>query len=661
MSDAKDTIAGDESATDSAPEAVTTPPEVGPEIAPEPTSAPDEATIFAASPAGPDAPISDATILAAAPVSESVSESAPAAPSPAALAAALEPGTVINNMYRVQHALDQGGMGRVFKGEEIGTGEPVAIKVILPEMADQQKVGAMFRREARTLRQLHHPAIVRYFAYLAPDAQLNLHAIVMGFIEGTKLSDHLKSKGPLNEKQVCSLFSRLADGLKRAHEIGVTHRDLSPDNVMLPDDDIAKAVLIDFGISRSTKLRDVTIGNEFAGKLKYVSPEQLGAFGGDADQRSDVYSLGLLMIAALTGQPPQMGDTIVDAVQRRQAVPDLTGLPPVFGPLLYRMLQPDPAWRLPDMEAVIEGLKSISSGAQTVSQAPQQTTSHPSKFGLQSAPMTQTGLGVRIPSAEAQPVRVAPRVEAKNKTGLMLLLTIAGLGALLVGGALYWWKSNPLGPEVARFDGVLPIASGTPEAFLAARLGAPCRYLTSQTDENGAVDLFGYSVSGAEFGGLAGAWQGRFAFTPNVTETAISEAQCAALNLAQPFLGTARTPIGMTFEARTVTRTQGVVGALEGSFGRQNWLAIVAPNGQVFSLSRQLEPAIGSERRFSFRLPSAQAGVYLILATASDKASVRAGAMTEGMQADVIFPLISKELLADPGGFATVATLTITP
>ena len=99
-----------------------------------------------------------------------------AAPTPLS---SLEPGTIINNMYRVEERLDQGGMGSVFRGTETSTGENVAIKVILPEMAEDDKVTAMFRREARTMRQLHHDAIVRYFAYVPPNQTLNLHAIIM--------------------------------------------------------------------------------------------------------------------------------------------------------------------------------------------------------------------------------------------------------------------------------------------------------------------------------------------------------------------------------------------------------------------------------------------------------------------------------------------------
>ncbi|MFL4472329.1 serine/threonine protein kinase [Tateyamaria armeniaca] len=262
-------------------------------------------------------------------------------------------------MYRVEERSDQGGMGRVFRGVEIGTGENVAIKVILPEMAEDDKVAAMFRREARTLRQLHHDAIVRYFAYVPPDENINLHALVMGFIEGTKLSDTIKEKGALDRDQVIELTMRLADGLDRAHNIGVVHRDLSPDNVMLQGGDISKAVLIDFGISRSDNVKEATIGNEFAGKLKYVSPEQMGAFGGQAEGPSDVYSLGLLMIGMLTGTPMPMGTNFVEAVQKRQTVPDLSFLPEEFQGLIAHMLQPDPKDRLPSMAAVIEELRVL--------------------------------------------------------------------------------------------------------------------------------------------------------------------------------------------------------------------------------------------------------------------------------------------------------------
>ncbi|WP_417257194.1 serine/threonine-protein kinase [Celeribacter halophilus] len=619
-------------------------------------------------PTPPDDP--DATVLAGVGVAAPAGASSSEVPRPLD---ALKPGTVINNMYRVESPLDQGGMGRVFRGEEIGTGEPVAIKVILPEMAEDLKVGQMFKREARTLRQLHHPAIVRYFAYVPPDERMNLHALVMGFIEGTKLSDHLRDKGALSTDEACRLFSRLADGLRRAHEIGVIHRDLSPDNVMLQDGDITRGVLIDFGISRSSKVKDVTIGNEFAGKLKYVSPEQLGAFGGESDGRSDVYSMGLLLIAALTGKAPQMGDTIVDAVQKRQTIPDLSGLPGPFQPLLYAMLQPDPAQRMPDMQSVISGLDMISggqtgaggtltgiggtgvgtavSGGAGFSAAP---TTH-AVPGLQSGP-TAAVLGLQRPSVDlAESVEVKDEPEPKSRSGMVLALSFALLASALGGGAYYWWRSHPIELASLTEDGGLMRDESTVAGVLAAAAEGACAYAS----DTGTGRIAALSDSGTAFADLAVNWP--FGTAPEVDETVIAAPQCAALTLAQPFLGSRREPISIRLDAAQVTRQTGIVGTIHGTEGRQIWLSIVAPNGRVFSLSRQLEAPIGNARRFSFRLPSAQPGVYVIVATASEAASVRAGVMQDATEAGVILPLIGREIAEDAQGYVTIGALTITP
>jgi serine/threonine-protein kinase len=583
----------------------------------------------------------------------------------------LEPGTVINNMYLVEEALDQGGMGRVFKGEEIGTGEAVAIKVILPEMAENVRVGQMFKREARTLRQLHHPAIVRYFAYVAPDAERNIHALVMGFIEGIKLSDYLKDQGPLNESDACRLFVRLADGLKKAHDIGVVHRDLSPDNVMLQDGDIVRGVLIDFGISRSSQVKDVTIGNEFAGKLKYVSPEQLGAFGGEADGRSDIYSLGLLLIAALTGKTLQMGDSIVDAVQKRQTIPDLSMLPANFQSLIYQMLQPDPAQRLGDMQQVIDALQAIAGGSQLggLTQQPTQTgfgsvKSTHSVPGLQSSPIAQSSFGMQTPNTMNMGASVqSDEPDEPKRGGLGLVLGLLVLGGALAGGGYYWWSTQSAGvpaAQVAEIDG-LARDPNSQEGFLVGQAASECTLATRQSVGDDVGRIRAYSASGDVFSGLAALWQTQFGSTADVVETKIDAVQCAALEFAKPFLGTTRPHIEITFDADTVARESGVVGTIHGSSERQVWLGIVAPNGRVFSLTRQLEAPIGERRRFSFRLPSAQPGVYSIVATASDKASVRAGAMTEGVEASVILPLIGREMELADAGFATMATVTIQP
>ena len=165
----------------------------------------------------------------------------------------------------------------------------------------------------------------------------------MDFVDGPSLSGRIGS-GPLSPVEVRALFSRIAEGLAVAHAAGVVHRDLTPDNIILRDGDPARPVLIDFGIARSSS-DGTLIGSGFAGKVNYVSPEQLGMFGGEVTARSDIYSLGLVIAASLTGKPIDMGGTHLELLEKRRHVPDLTDLPDEFRPLLEDMLAPAPSER----------------------------------------------------------------------------------------------------------------------------------------------------------------------------------------------------------------------------------------------------------------------------------------------------------------------------
>lgn len=642
-------------------------------VSPPPPGPDPDATIIAAStsPGAPSASDPDATVIA---TQSPAAIPAPGAPELSEPQRILQPGTIINNAYRVEHALDHGGMGRVFRGEEISTGEPVAIKVILPEMADDDKVAQMFKREARTLRQLHHDAIVRYFAYVPPDAQLNLHALVMGYIEGTKLSDRLKAKGGLRTKEFCRLFERLAEGLARAHEIGVIHRDLSPDNVMLPEEDLEKAVLIDFGISRSAKVKDVTLGNEFAGKLKYVSPEQLGAFGGEAGPASDVYSMGLLMMAALSGQAPPMGDSITDAVQKRQDLPDLSGLPFVFQPMLAQMLQPDPAHRMKTMPEVLEQLRDISGGRasdRTLTTGPFHIVP-----GLQTVPSatigprTLPGQGGTLtpgttPPGETLTERAREVSDGGGKGWIWILLVLALLGG---GGGYYAWTSGLLnGPEATGSatspeDEVtegLGRIEGAPGTFLAEATSEACAYATlrSHGETTGLIEAFGDAAGQSTE--LSAGWESRFGTRPAVVARDVTPAQCAVLEMARAFQGTKGAPIEVALDLQAMAMGEAAVGAVHGAAGREVWLALVAPDGSVFSLTSQLQAPIGERRGFSFLLRGGEPGVYLVLALTSERALARVGALRGGEPAPELMGLLLRELARDGQGAVDLGALEL--
>lgn len=262
----------------------------------------------------------------------------------------VRPGTRLNELYEIDSLIAIGGMGEVYRGHAIETGDQVAIKTIRPELAGNGPALALFRKEASALHNLHHGAIVRYYVF-SIDRGLDMPYLAMEYVEGEALSDILQ-RGPLTFEAIETLRRRLASGLQVAHEAGIIHRDVSPDNVILPSGDPARAKIIDFGIARSSLGGQTVIGDGFAGKYGFVSPEQLGLQGGIVTARSDIYSLGLVLAAAALGSPIDMGNNPADVIGCRSRVPDLAGADPRLRSLLTAMLRPDPAQRPGSMAEV---------------------------------------------------------------------------------------------------------------------------------------------------------------------------------------------------------------------------------------------------------------------------------------------------------------------
>jgi serine/threonine-protein kinase len=242
-------------------------------------------------------------------------------------------------------------MGEVYRGFNIQTGDPVAIKMIRPEFSDDPEIYELFRREASILHSFTHDAIVRYFVF-SVDPQLKRAYLAMEFVEGPSLKKRL-GLGPLSLADVRILQKRVASALEVAHQHGVVHRDISPDNVIMPDGDVRSAKVIDFGIARARRTGEETIlGGGFAGKLNYASPEQLGLAGGDVTPKSDIYGFGLVLAEALLGRPIDMAGSQADTIDKRRVVPDLSGIDPTIRPLIQAMLQPRPESRPASMAEV---------------------------------------------------------------------------------------------------------------------------------------------------------------------------------------------------------------------------------------------------------------------------------------------------------------------
>jgi serine/threonine-protein kinase len=351
-------------------------------------------------------------------------------------------GTRLNEIYEVDRIVAAGGMGEVYRGHAIHTGDLVAIKLLRPEFGENDAALALFRKEASALHSLQHEAIVRYYVS-SVDPLLGRPYLAMEFVEGQSLSQLLRT-APLPFESVRILAQRLAAGLHAAHERGIIHRDVAPDNIIVPDGDVARAKIIDFGIARSTRLGEGTIiGDGFAGKYNYVSPEQLGLFGGDVTAKSDIYSLGLVLAEAIMGRALDMSGSQAEVVEKRRKLPDLGRIDPRLRPLLEKMLQPNPANRLDSMMAV-------ANWAQTV-------------------PPAQSARAERLPAVAPGRAVTAPEQSRMPPVGRLALAGAAAAVLLvLIGGGAYYFLS----PEPAiKEPSAPPLSAGT--APTAAPESAP--------------------------------------------------------------------------------------------------------------------------------------------------------------------------------------------
>ena len=214
----------------------------------------------------------------------------------------LEPGAEFAGC-RIEAVAGRGGMGVVYRARELSLGRPVALKLLAPGRAQDRAFRERFQRESRMAAAIDHPNVIPVYAAGEEDGLLYL---VMRYVAGTDLHKLLRDHGALAPERAAEIVAQVAAGLDAAHAAGLVHRDVKPANVLLAGD---HAYLSDFGLTRlagsDTHLTD---SGEWIGTVEYCSPEQLR--GDDTDARADVYSLGCVLFAALTGGPPFTQGTV---------------------------------------------------------------------------------------------------------------------------------------------------------------------------------------------------------------------------------------------------------------------------------------------------------------------------------------------------------------
>jgi serine/threonine protein kinase/tetratricopeptide (TPR) repeat protein len=278
-------------------------------------------------------------------------------------ASSIEPGDTIVRRFQIEREIGAGGMGTVFSARDLETGAKVAVKRLdIRTKNDAER----FAREAVVLAELNHPGIVRYVAH--GQTERGEDFIAMEWLEGKTLADRLV-EGSLSLVETVQLGTRIASALAEAHRRNIVHRDIKPPNLFLPDGDISRVKLLDFGVARVTGLTNSTMTRTGAliGTPGYMAPEQARGEK-ELDARADLFSLGSVLFQCLTGKPPFSGTNIMavlakilleEAPRVRELRPEV---PASLDDLIARLLAKDPNGRPRDVEEVGALLSAISFG-----------------------------------------------------------------------------------------------------------------------------------------------------------------------------------------------------------------------------------------------------------------------------------------------------------
>jgi serine/threonine-protein kinase len=267
-----------------------------------------------------------------------------------------EIGSVLGGRYRLVELLGQGGMATIFRATDSQLGRDVAVKVLRPEYGRDPDFVARFRMEAQSVASLSSPNIVVVHDFgMDPAGPF----IVMDYVDGEDLATLLRRTGPLTPSQSARIASEVARALAVAHSRGIIHRDIKPGNILLAHD--GRVQVADFGIARAIAEAQMTLPGTTLGSVQYMSPEQ--ARGEPATERSDIYSLGVVLFEMLAGRRPFEGDSAASIAVARLTPPVpmpsayRAGIPPVLEAICRKAMAIDPAERFSSAAAMADALE----------------------------------------------------------------------------------------------------------------------------------------------------------------------------------------------------------------------------------------------------------------------------------------------------------------
>jgi serine/threonine protein kinase len=365
------------------------------------------------------------------------------------------PGEILAGKYRIEAVIGVGGMGRVVKAHHLYLQQPVAIKILLPQMVESQSTVARFLREAQSTVKLRSEHIARVID--VGTMSDNTPFIVMEFLEGFDLNQILRHHGPQMAQPVVDLILQACEGLAEAHSVGIIHRDIKPSNFFItrrPDGSNLLKIL-DFGISKTpAELTELTGTQTVVGTPTYMAPEQMRT-ARSTDPRSDIWSMGVVMYQMLAGRPPFEAETYAELVMKVGLEPPSplhVALPAGLDSIVMRCLEKDPKNRIQSVGELARMIAPYASDPLSAQQSAERSTriltgnARNSNLSLSSVSVGSGGMGL-TPAPALTP-------HSWNRTG-----------GSSVGGA-----AGQMGTKVTRSNRSLVIA-GVATLIVAAGAG----------------------------------------------------------------------------------------------------------------------------------------------------------------------------------------------
>lgn len=353
-------------------------------------------------------------------------------------------GKKLDGRYEILELIGFGGMAVVFKAYDLLENRHVAVKILKDEYLHNEEFRRRFRNESKAIAMLSHPNIVRVFDVNFSDT---VQYIVMEYIDGITLKEYIGQQGAVKWKETIHFTVQILRALQHAHDNGIVHRDIKPQNVMLLQDGTIK--VMDFGIARFARENGRTVADKAIGSVHYISPEQ--ARGEQTDERTDIYSVGVIMYELLTGQVPFDGDTPVSiAIKQMQQEPALPtsinpSIPVGLEEITLRAMQKEPELRYQSASEMLKDIDEFKQNPDVVFEYKYFNEDGTTKY-------------FDRPSVHAK--EEATSKEKQKKKGAYTLNILAGVAAacvILAGVALFFFFKN-LGQRTP--DVLLPNLTG---------------------------------------------------------------------------------------------------------------------------------------------------------------------------------------------------------